>query len=89
MAIGTSHLVLSTQAGARFGGWMILPIILANLLKYPFFEFGVRYTQVTQRSLIEGYQNRGKAIFWTYALVTLVSSFTILAALYTLSLIHI
>lgn len=85
MAIGTSHLVLSTQAGARFGGWMILPILLANLLKYPFFEFGVRYTQVTHCSLIEGYQNRGKGIFWTYALVTLISSFTILAALYTVT----
>ena len=85
MAIGTSHLVLSTQAGARFGGWMILPILLANLLKYPFFEFGVRYTQVTQSSLIEGYQRRGKTIFWAYTLITLVSCFTILAALYTVT----
>ena len=85
MAIGTSHLVLSTQAGARFGGWMILPILLANLLKYPFFEFGVRYTQVTQSSLIEGYQKRGKTIFWAYALITLISCFTILAALYTVT----
>ena len=85
MAIGTSHLVLSTQAGARFGGWMILPILLANLLKYPFFEFGVRYTQVTQSSLIEGYQKRGGAVFWIYALITLVSCFTILAALYTVT----
>ena len=85
MAIGTSHLVLSTQAGARFGGWMILPILLANLLKYPFFEFGVRYTQVTKTSLIEGYQKRGGFIFWSYALITLVSSFTILAALYTVT----
>jgi Mn2+/Fe2+ NRAMP family transporter len=85
MAIGTSHLVLSTQAGARFGGWMVLPILLANLLKYPFFEFGVRYTQVTKTSLIEGYQKRGGLIFWSYALITLVSSFTILAALYTVT----
>ena len=85
MAIGTSHLVLSTQAGARFGGWMILPILLANLLKYPFFEFGVRYTQVTQSSLIEGYRKRGGAVFWTYALITLISCFTILAALYTVT----
>ena len=41
MAIGTSHLVLSTKAGAQYGWLMIIPIILANILKYPFFEFGI------------------------------------------------
>ena len=45
MAIGTSHLVLSTKAGAQYGWIMIVPTLLANLLKYPFFEFGVRYTR--------------------------------------------
>ena len=53
MAIGTSHLVLSTKAGAQYGWVMVIPIILANLLKYPFFEFGIRYTTVTEKSLIE------------------------------------
>ncbi|MFT6371194.1 MAG: Mn2+/Fe2+ NRAMP family transporter, partial [Maribacter sp.] len=38
MAIGTSHLVLSTKAGAQYGWLMVVPIILANVLKYPFFE---------------------------------------------------
>jgi len=37
MSIGTSHLVLSTKAGAQYGWIMILPIIIANVLKYPFF----------------------------------------------------
>ncbi len=82
MAIGTSHLVLSTKAGATYGWIMILPIILANLLKYPFFEYGIRYTNVTGRSLIEGYARRGKAYMWIYAGITLVTTFTILAALY-------
>jgi Mn2+/Fe2+ NRAMP family transporter len=54
MAIGTSHLVLSTKAGAQYGWVMVIPIILANILKYPFFEFGVRYTSVTNKTLIEG-----------------------------------
>ncbi len=62
MAIGTSHLVLSTKAGAQYGWVMVIPIILANILKYPFFEFGIRYTTVTNTSLIEGYRNRGKRI---------------------------
>ena len=85
MAIGTSHLVLSTKAGATYGWAMIIPILLANLLKYPFFEFGIRYTNVTGRSLIEGYSRRGKAYMWVYALITLVTTFTILAALYVVT----
>ncbi|WP_394975479.1 NRAMP family divalent metal transporter [uncultured Croceitalea sp.] len=82
MAIGTSHLVLSTKAGAQYGWIMLIPIILANILKYPFFEFGVRYTNITKKSLIEGYLNMGRKYLWLYALITLVSVFTILAALY-------
>lgn len=85
MAIGTSHLVLSTKAGAQYGWVMLIPIILANILKYPFFEFGVRYTNVTKKSLIEGYLNMGRKYLWLYALITLVSVFTILAALYVVT----
>lgn len=85
MAIGTSHLVLSTKAGAQYGWIMVIPIILANLFKYPFFEFGVRYTNVTNKTLIEGYLNRGKGYLWFYAAITLVTTFTILAALYTVT----
>lgn len=85
MAIGTSHLVLSTKAGAQYGWLMAIPIILANVLKYPFFEFGVRYTSITNKTLIEGYLNRGRAYLWFYALITLFSTFTILAALYTVT----
>ncbi|MFS4455848.1 NRAMP family divalent metal transporter [Maribacter sp. 2304DJ31-5] len=85
MAIGTSHLVLSTKAGAQYGWIMVIPIILANIFKYPFFEFGVRYTSVTDKTLIEGYLDRGKGYLWFYALITLVTTFTILAALYTVT----
>ena len=85
MAIGTSHLVLSTKAGAQYGLLMAVPIILANIFKYPFFEFGVRYTNVTNKTLIEGYLNRGKGWLWFYAFITLITTFTILAALYTVT----
>jgi Mn2+/Fe2+ NRAMP family transporter len=85
MAIGTSHLVLSTKAGAQYGWIMVIPIILANILKYPFFEFGVRYTSVTDKTLIEGYLNRGKGYLLFYAGITLITMFTILAALYTVT----
>ncbi len=85
MAIGTSHLVLSTKAGAQYGWVMVIPIILANVFKYPFFEFGVRYTHLTNKTLIEGYLNRGKGYLWFYAAITLITTFTILAALYTVT----
>ena len=81
MAIGTSHLVLSTKAGAQYGWLMVIPIILANVLKYPFFEFGIRYTNVTGKSIIEGYQNRGKSYLWLYAFITLATSIASPAAL--------
>ena len=73
MAIGTSHLVLSTKAGAQYGWIMVIPIVLANVFKYPFFEFGIRFTTVTQKSLIQGYSDLGKGYLWTYAVVTLLS----------------
>ena len=85
MAIGTSHLVLSTKAGAQYGWIMIIPIVLANIFKYPFFEFGVRYTNITDKTLIEGYLDRGKGYLWFYTFITLFSTFTILAALYTVT----
>ena len=84
-AIGTSHLVLSTKAGAQYGWVMAIPILLANIFKYPFFEFGVRYTNVSNKTLIQGYLDRGKLYLWFYALITLINAFTILAALYTVT----
>lgn len=81
MAIGTSHLVLSTKAGAQYGWLMIIPIILANILKYPFFEFGIRYTNITGKSIIEGYKDRGKGYLWLYAFITVATSIASPAAL--------
>ncbi|WP_394205772.1 Nramp family divalent metal transporter [Shewanella waksmanii] len=59
-AIGASHLVASTRAGAEFG-WQLAWVILAvNLLKYPFFAAGARYTAATGKSLLQGYQQQGR-----------------------------
>lgn len=85
MAIGTSHLVLSTKAGATYGWIMVIPILLANLFKYPFFEFGIRFTNITKKSLLEGYLDKGKGYLWVYTLATIMSALTILAALYTVT----
>lgn len=37
-AIGGSHLISSTQAGALYGWQLAIMIILANVFKYPFFS---------------------------------------------------
>ena len=42
-AIGVSHLVQSTKAGAEFGFGLIWALILCNFFKYPFFLFGTKY----------------------------------------------
>jgi len=41
-AIGTSHLVLSTRAGAHHGFIFLWIVLLALLIKYPFYEYGQR-----------------------------------------------
>ncbi|WP_242492667.1 NRAMP family divalent metal transporter [Methanolobus psychrotolerans] len=58
-AIGGSHLVWSTQAGALYGWSLIGLILLANLFKYPFFLYGQRYTAATGESLLAGYKRQG------------------------------
>ena len=68
-AIGTSHLVQSTRAGAVFGLGLVGIVIFANLIKYPFFRFGPRYAAATGMSLIEGYRRIGA---WALLLVTLM-----------------
>lgn len=37
-AVGGSHLVASTQAGAKFGWQLVVLILAVNVLKYPFFS---------------------------------------------------
>ena len=78
--IGVSHLVQSTRAGADFGFQLVIFIVLANLLKYPFFEFGSRYAAATRKSLLEGYKTEGDWVLWIYFILSLASMFTVTAA---------
>lgn len=79
-AVGVSHLVQSTRAGASYGFDLLWILILANILKYPFFEFGARYSASTNRSLIEGYNRIGKWAVVLFAVLTIATMFTIQAA---------
>ena len=79
-AIGVSHLVQSTQAGEKFGFGLLWAIIVANLLKYPFFEYGSRYANATGTSIIDGYKVLGKPVLWMYFLITAASMFMVASA---------
>jgi Mn2+/Fe2+ NRAMP family transporter len=79
-AIGVSHLVQSTRAGAGFGFELIWAIILANVMKYPFFQFAPRYTAATGNNLIEGYKKLGNWAVILYLILTVLSMFAIQAA---------
>ncbi len=79
-AVGVSHLVQSTRAGAEYGFELLWILVLANLLKYPFFEFGPRYATATGKSLIDGYRHTGKWAVILFVIVTISTMFTIQAA---------
>ena len=79
-AIGTSHLVQSTRAGAMYGLGLVGIVIFANLIKYPFFRFGPRYAAATGMSLIEGYRRIGPLALLLVALMMCAVHVIVIAA---------
>jgi len=84
-AIGVSHLVQSTRAGATSGLGLAGVILLALILKYPFFEYGPRYAAATGMSLVEGYRRIGRWALWLYFLITVTTSVVIVSAIILLT----
>jgi len=84
-AIGGSHLVWSTRAGAEFGWSLVWLIILANLLKMPFFLYGQRYTAATGESLLAGYQRQGNIYVWIFLAVNILTGVINIAGVSMLS----
>lgn len=80
-AVGVSHLVQSTRAGASYGFELIWVLIAANIIKYPFFEFAPRYATSTGKSLIYGYNSLCKWALILYILLTVSTMFAITAAI--------
>lgn len=79
-AIGVSHLVQSTRAGADFGFGLLWALVLIHIIKYPFFRFGPKYAISTGESLLDGYKKLGKGVLITYFILNLATMFTIQAA---------
>lgn len=68
-AIGVSHLVQSTRAGAMFGLALVAVIVLLNAIKYPAFRFAMDYAHATRKTLIGGYRELG---IWALAIYVLL-----------------
>lgn len=79
-AVGVSHLVQSTRAGAQYGYILIIAIILAHILKYPFFVLGPRYAKQHNQSLVNGFAEIGNWAIWILGVLTITTMFTIQAA---------
>lgn len=79
-AIGVSHLVQSTRAGATYGFALVWAVVLANFFKYPFLEFGPRYANATGESMIEGYKRLGNWAIGIFLVFTIGTMFAVQAA---------
>lgn len=79
-AIGVSHLVQATRAGASFGLGLLGVVLLVHLLKYPALSFAPRYVAATGRSLLWAYQRQSRWALVAFGLVQAGTMFTIVAA---------
>ena len=83
-AVGTSHLVQSTRAGASYGLALVLFILLTYIAKYPAFRFGAQYASATGRSLLHGYRQQGN---WAVTVYIVIALGTVFAALPAVTLV--
>jgi len=70
-AVGVSHLVQSTRAGAEYGTSLLPLVVLACLFKYPFLEFGPRYAAATGENMLQGYRRLGRWALGLFVIITL------------------
>jgi len=79
-AVGTSHLVQSTRAGAGYGLALVLFILVTYIAKYPAFRFGAQYASATGRSLLHGYRQQGNWAVYMYIVIALGTMFAAVPA---------
>jgi Mn2+/Fe2+ NRAMP family transporter len=79
-AIGVSHLVQSTRAGALYGWGALVFVLLANLMKYPFYEYGHRYAAASGKNLIQAYRQQGRQFFIPFLVISVIGAVGAFAA---------
>ena len=80
-AVGVSHLVQATRAGAEYGLALLGLLLVACALKYPFLEFGPRYAAATGENLVDGYRRMGRWTFGIFLFVLFSTMFIVLASI--------
>jgi len=81
-AVGVSHLVQATRAGAEYGLALVGVMLVFGLVKYPAIRFGGEYTALAGESLLDRYARDGRAVvFVVVVLVALQMCFTFPAVL--------
>lgn len=80
-AIGASHLIQSTRAGGYFGFELLWIVILVNILKYPFIEYGFRYTGATGNNLLQAYNKLHKNFLRFFIITNIISAIGAIALL--------
>ncbi len=79
-AIGVSHLVQATKAGAEYGMGLLWAIVIVHIVKYPFFLYGPKYAAATGESILDGFRRLGKPVLFAYFFINLMTMFTIQTA---------
>ena len=91
VAVGVSHLVQATRAGADYGLGMLLVVLFACLMKYPGLRFGGEFAAATGKNLVTNYREQGWIVFGLFAVSQLFSMVFIVAAvsLFTSGLLQV
>lgn len=79
-AIGVSHVVQSTRAGADFGFELVWVIIFVHLIKLPFYKVGAIYAHFENEHLIHAYQRLGSIYLYAFIIISFMTIFVVQAA---------
>ncbi len=79
-AVGVSHLVQSTRAGADFGFTMAVLIVLACSIKYPTFRFGAEYAASAKESVVAAYAREGRWLLVIFLVALAVEGLAVIPA---------
>jgi Mn2+/Fe2+ NRAMP family transporter len=80
-AIGVSHLVQSTRAGALYGLSMIPILLIACVAKYPSLLFGLLYPAATGKTLLQSYRQQGWWALGLFIAIAVYAMWFVLAAI--------
>ncbi len=80
-AIGASHVVQATRAGAAYGLTMLGLIVLIGILKYPAFRAGPHYALASHESLLTAYRRQGRFVLTLFMFIVITGVVAIQAAI--------